>query len=199
MAPQILQWITAECVEFLRKCAKQYAGIISDADLDIYVENFEQNHVAGSTLNFSDAQWNALIPSLEFGNCVRQQLQAKERICEQEMRTAVWNSSGKKAPEQQGKPTLKDMPSRLTIPASGSIGRAQIGPDPDWSKPGSGRAGRILLSTPPQAPPRHGAPPHRTTHERRRSRPHHPCHTTPLHRRRGCSRGQGAAKKACTI
>ena len=111
MAPQILQWTTAECVEFLRKCTKQYAGIIFDADLDIYVKNFEHNHVAGSTIsNFSDAQWNALIPSLGFGNYVRQQLQAKERICEQEMRTAVWNSSRKKAPEQQGKPTLKDMP-----------------------------------------------------------------------------------------
>jgi hypothetical protein len=48
-------------VEFLRKPAQQYAGIISDADLDICVKNFEQNHVAGSTiLNFSDAQWNAL-------------------------------------------------------------------------------------------------------------------------------------------
>jgi hypothetical protein len=118
MAPQILQWTTAECVEYLLKCSKQYAGIISDADLDIYVKKFEQNHVARSTiLNFSDAQWNALIPSLGFENYVRQQLQAKERICEQEMRTALWNSSRKKAPEQQGKPTLKDMPSRLTIPA----------------------------------------------------------------------------------
>jgi hypothetical protein len=113
-----LQWTSADCVEFLRKCAKQYAEIISDADLDIYVKNFEQNYVAGSTiLNISDAQWNALIPYLGFGNYVRQQLQAKERICEQEMRTALWNSSRKKAPEQQGKPTLKDMPSRLTIPA----------------------------------------------------------------------------------
>ncbi len=78
---------------------------ISDADLDIYVKNFEQNHVAGSTiLNFSDAQWNALIPSLGFGNYVRQQLQAKESICEQEIRTSVRNSS-KKAPEEQGKPS----------------------------------------------------------------------------------------------
>jgi hypothetical protein len=44
-----------------------------------------------------------------------QQLQAKEKICQQEMRTAVWNSSRKKAPEEQRQPTLKDMPSRLTI------------------------------------------------------------------------------------
>ncbi len=62
------------------------------------MKNFEQNAVAGSTiLNFSDAQWNALIPSLGFGNYVRQQRQAKERISEQEMRTTVWNSSRKKA------------------------------------------------------------------------------------------------------
>ena len=103
---------------FLRKCAQKYAGIISDADLDIYVKNFEQNHVAGptiSSLNFSDAQWNALVPSLGFENYVRQQLQAKERICEQEMRTALWNSSRKKASDDSSKPTLKDMPSRLTI------------------------------------------------------------------------------------
>ena len=116
MAPQILQWTAAECVEFLRKCAKQYAGNISDADLDMFVKNFEQNHVAGSTiLNFSDAQWNALIPSFGFGNFVRQQLQANEKICEQEMRTAVWNSSREKAPEEPRKPNMKDMPSRLSI------------------------------------------------------------------------------------
>ena len=118
MAPQILQWTTAECVEFLCKCAKQYAAIISDEDLDIYVKNFEKNHVAGSTiLNFSDSQWNALIPSLGFGNFVRQQLQAKdsEKSCLQEMRTALWNSSRKKTPAEQSKPTMKDMPSRLTI------------------------------------------------------------------------------------
>ena len=90
MAPQILMWTTAECVEFFRNCAKQYASNISDEELDIFVKNFELHHVAGSTiLNFSDAQWTALIPSLGFGNYVRQQLQAKERICEQEMRTAV--------------------------------------------------------------------------------------------------------------
>ena len=110
MAPQILQWTTAECVEFLRQCAKQYAGNISDADLDMFVKNFEQNHVAGSTiLNFSDAQWNALIPSFGFGNFVRQHLQANEKICEQEMRTAVWNSSREKAPEEPRKPTMKDI------------------------------------------------------------------------------------------
>jgi hypothetical protein len=89
MAPQILQWTTAECVEFLRKCANQYAAIISDEDLDIYVNGcmtdadfIEESccSVAGSTiLNFSDSQWNALIPSHGFGNFVRQQLQAKEK------------------------------------------------------------------------------------------------------------------------
>ena len=110
MAPQILQWATAECVEFLRKCAKQYAGIISDANSDVYVKNFEQNHVAGSTiLNFSDAQWNALIPSLGFGNFVRQQLQAKEKICEQEMRSALWNLSRNKASEEQRKPDSQSL------------------------------------------------------------------------------------------
>jgi hypothetical protein len=117
MAPQILQWTTAECVELLlRKCTKQYAGMISDTDLDIYMKNFEQHHVTGSTiLTLSDAQWNTLIPFFGFGNFVRQQLLAKEMICQQEMRTALWNSSRKKAPEEQRKPTLKDMLSRLTM------------------------------------------------------------------------------------
>jgi hypothetical protein len=117
MALKILQWTTAECVEFLRKCAKQYAGNIYDADLDIYAKNFEQNHAAGSTfLNFSDVQWNALFPSFGFVDFVRQQLQAKEKTSQQEMRTALWNSSRKKASEEPSKPTLKDMPSRLTLP-----------------------------------------------------------------------------------
>jgi hypothetical protein len=82
-----LQWTTSQCVEFLRKCAKQYASTISDVDLEIYVANFEQNHVAGSTiLAFS-------IPSIGFGNFIRQQLQMQEKICQQEMRTAVWRNS----------------------------------------------------------------------------------------------------------
>ena len=116
MAPQILMWTTAECVEFLRKCAKQYASNISDTELDDYVKNFELHHVAGSTiLNFSDDQWNALIPSFGFRDFIRQQLQAKEKSSQQEMRTALWNSSRKKACEEPSKPTLKDMPSRLTI------------------------------------------------------------------------------------
>jgi hypothetical protein len=80
MAPQILQWTTAECIEFLRKCAKQYAAIISDEDLDIYVKNFEKNRVAGSTiLNFSDSQWNALIPSLGVGNLFASNFRPKRR------------------------------------------------------------------------------------------------------------------------
>ena len=96
MAPQILQWTTSQCVEFLRKCAKQYASTISDVDLEIYVANFEQNHVAGSTiLTFSDGQWKDLIPSIGFGNFVRQQLQMQEKICQQEMQTAVWRNSAR--------------------------------------------------------------------------------------------------------
>ena len=50
MAPQILQWKTADCVEFLRKCAKRYAATILDSELDSFVMNFEKNHVAGSTI-----------------------------------------------------------------------------------------------------------------------------------------------------
>jgi hypothetical protein len=119
MAPQILQWTTSQCVEFLRKCAKQYASTISDVDLEIYVANFEQNHVAGSTiLTFSDGQWKDLIPSIGFGNFVRQQLQMQEKICQQEMRTAVWRNSARHKPsEGESKRTLslKDMPSRLTM------------------------------------------------------------------------------------
>ena len=89
MAPQILMWTTAECVSFLRKCAKQYTSTISEADLESYVKNLEQNHVAGSTiLTFSDAQCNVLIPSFGFGNFFRHQLAAKERACEEEMRKA---------------------------------------------------------------------------------------------------------------
>jgi hypothetical protein len=96
-------------VEFLRKCAKQYASNISDSELDIYVKNFELHHVAGSTiLNFSDDQWNALTPSFGFRDFIRLQLQAKEKISQQEMRTALWNSSRKKASEEPSKPTLKD-------------------------------------------------------------------------------------------
>ena len=83
MAPQILQWKTADCVEFLRKCAKRYAAIISESELDSFVMNFEKNHVAGSTiLTFSNEDWNALIPSLGFRNFVRQELEAKEKLCE---------------------------------------------------------------------------------------------------------------------
>ncbi len=104
MAPQILMWTTAECVEFLRNChgAKQYASNISDEELDIFVKNFELHHVAGSTiLNFSDDQWNALIPSFGFRDFIRLQLKAKEQRSQQEMRTALWNSSRKKAPDIQ--------------------------------------------------------------------------------------------------
>jgi len=116
MAPQILQWKTADCVEFLRKCAKRYAAIISESELDSFVMNFEKNHVAGSTiLTFSNEDWNALIPSLGFRNFVRQELEAKEKLCEQERRTALWNSSRQRSSEEQSKPTLKDMPSKLTI------------------------------------------------------------------------------------
>ena len=103
-------------MEFLRNCAKQYASNISDEELDIFVKNFELHHVAGSTiLNFSDDQWNALIPSFGFRDFIRLQLKAKEQRSQQEMRTALWNSSRKKAPDDSSKPTLKDMPSRLTI------------------------------------------------------------------------------------
>ena len=103
-------------MEFLRNCAKQYASNISDEELDIFVKNFELHHVAGSTiLNFSDDQWNALIPSFGFRDFIRLQLKAKEKRSQQEMRTALWNSSRKKASDDSSKPTLKDMPSRLTI------------------------------------------------------------------------------------
>jgi hypothetical protein len=55
MAPQILQWKTADCVQFLRKCAKNFASTISEAELVTYVNFFEENHVAGSIiLKFSD-------------------------------------------------------------------------------------------------------------------------------------------------
>ena len=57
MAPHILQWGTADCVQFLRQCAKNFASNISEADLDCYVKNFEENDVAGSvSFNFSDAE-----------------------------------------------------------------------------------------------------------------------------------------------
>jgi hypothetical protein len=86
MTPQILMWITVECVAFPCKCAKQYTSTISEADLEFCVKNFEQNHAAGSTiLTFSNAQWNVLIPYFGFGNFFRQQLAAKETACIQEM------------------------------------------------------------------------------------------------------------------
>jgi hypothetical protein len=116
MAPQILQWTTAECVQFLRQCAKQYSSTVSETELEIYVKNFEQNHVAGSTiLTFSDVQWNVLIPSFGFGNFIRRQLEAKQKICETEMRRAFWNSGRKKHAGEHSEPTVKDMPSKLTI------------------------------------------------------------------------------------
>jgi hypothetical protein len=58
--------------------------------------------------------WDALIPTFGFVDFVHQQLQAKEKTCQKEMRTALWNSSRKKASEEPSKPTLKDMPFQLT-------------------------------------------------------------------------------------
>ena len=49
-------------MQFLRQCAKNFASNISEADLDCYVKNFEENDVAGSVIfNFSDAEWKDLI------------------------------------------------------------------------------------------------------------------------------------------
>ena len=63
----------ADCVQFLRKCAKNFASNISEADLNSYVKNFEDNHVAGSIiLNFSDAEWKDLIFSMGFRKFVCQ-------------------------------------------------------------------------------------------------------------------------------
>ena len=75
-------------MQFLRKCAKNFASNISEADLNSYVKNFEDNHVAGSIiLNFSDAEWKDLIFSMGFRKFVCQALKTQESTCHQEMRT----------------------------------------------------------------------------------------------------------------
>ena len=93
-AAQVVPWGTADCVQFLRQCAKNFASNISEADLDCYVKNFEENDVAGSVIfNFSDAKWKELIPSMGFRKFVCQALKTKETTCHQEMRTVFWNTS----------------------------------------------------------------------------------------------------------
>jgi len=78
--------------------------------------NFEDNHGAGSIiLNFSDAEWKDLIPSMGFRKFVCQALKTQENICQQEMRTAFWNMSKQKSSAVHSKPTVKDMPSKLPI------------------------------------------------------------------------------------
>jgi hypothetical protein len=81
------------------------------------VKNFEENHVAGSIiLNFSDAEWKDLIPSMGFRKFVCQALKTKETTCHQEMLTVFWNTSKQKSSAAvQSKPTVKDMPSKLLI------------------------------------------------------------------------------------
>jgi hypothetical protein len=66
-------------------------------------------------MTFSDSQWNVLIPCFGFGNFLRRELRAQEKICEQEMRYAFWNTSRKKPSGEQSKPALKGKPSKLTM------------------------------------------------------------------------------------
>jgi hypothetical protein len=66
-------------------------------------------------------EWKDLIPSSGFRKFVCQQHVAQEKMCQQEMRTAVWNNgagrSRQKSSGEQSEPTdsVKDMPSRLPI------------------------------------------------------------------------------------
>jgi hypothetical protein len=48
-------------------------------------------------LNFSDAEWKDLIPSMGFRIFVRQALKIQENICQQETRNSFWNMSKKKS------------------------------------------------------------------------------------------------------
>ncbi len=106
------QWTTAQCVEFLRKCAKWYAEKIPEQELERYICTFQDNFITGSSLaSIQDTNWISLILAIAMRDFVHKELAVVNRISDQEARTAKLYSRKDRQP--QLKLVLKHMPSKL--------------------------------------------------------------------------------------